>query len=463
MKKPIILFLACCALANVAHARGYAPAIAKNSTGFEVKFASNGTPIAAMSNTATGVAVGSAIALPLTSSVLIQAAGTGAISGAAAGGAWGAALGAMGAVALLAVPALLDAYQRAKIRIEPASGQLQAVSNSVCPARSPTTEAPTNPSYSAASWFSTEPNGLFYNGQKNTYGCAYGWQWKFTPDPTDPSTFYKQQRIDLIESPGAATDSFTSITPAIAVERMTAIAPTQQQVQALVDLNFPPEVSPPVMTGPARQFMGNTVELLSPDEKKTVDSWATFDYTTPGVIGVTTEVKTTVESPTKKVTTTVTSDGVNKTTVTTNPDGSTTSVFSPVTSSDKTEYTPAKKEKDTCGMPGTPACKIDETDTPKFDPKTMQLDKATLDAASKTQRETVSSTSDKASMFNPFAQFFTLPPLSSCTPIVMPMYAGQQIASMDVCPAAEWLRGLMGFVWAAAGFAFVFRTVQDVI
>lgn len=117
----------------------------------------------------------------------------------------------------------------------------------------------------------------------------------------------------------------------------------------------------------------------------------------------------------------------------------------------------------TCGLPGKPKCQIDETGTPKYDPKTMELDKATLDAASKSQRETVSATTDKVSMFNPFSQFFILPPLSSCTPIAMPVYAGQQIASMDVCPAAEWLRGLMGFVWAAAGFAFVFRTVQDVI
>lgn len=124
---------------------------------------------------------------------------------------------------------------------------------------------------------------------------------------------------------------------------------------------------------------------------------------------------------------------------------------------------PTKVDIDTCGLPGKPPCKIDETGTPKFDPKTMELDKTTLDSASKSQRDTVASTTDKVSMFNPFSQFFILPPLSSCTPIAMPMYAGQQIASMDVCPAAEWLRGLMGFVWAAAGFAFVFRTVQDVI
>lgn len=128
-----------------------------------------------------------------------------------------------------------------------------------------------------------------------------------------------------------------------------------------------------------------------------------------------------------------------------------------------TTTTPTPTDFQTCGLPGKPKCLIDETGTPTLDPKKLELDKATLEPAASAQRDKVTSPGDKNSIFQPFSQFFSLPPLATCTPVVMPSFAGQQIASMDVCPGAEWLRGLMGFVWAVAGFLFVFRTVQDVI
>lgn len=128
-----------------------------------------------------------------------------------------------------------------------------------------------------------------------------------------------------------------------------------------------------------------------------------------------------------------------------------------------TTTTPTPTEFQTCGLPGKPKCLIDETGTPTYDSKKVQLDKATLEPAASSQRDKVSAPGDKSSIFQGFSQFFSLPPLAACTPVVMPSIAGQQIASMDVCPGAEWLRGLMGFVWAVAGFLFVFRTVEDVI
>lgn len=161
-------------------------------------------------------------------------------------------------------------------------------------------------------------------------------------------------------------------------------------------------------------------------------------YNGPSVTTTTTTSSTTINNSTGAVT--------NNTTTTTTP-------VLPTPSGDIV----------TCGLPGKPPCKIDEAGTPEYDPKKFELDKATLDPASKAQRDSVSSTTDKVSMFNPFSEFFLLPTLTTCTPIAMPVVAGQQIASMDVCPGAEWLRGLMGFVWAASGFLFVFRTVQDVI
>lgn len=143
----------------------------------------------------------------------------------------------------------------------------------------------------------------------------------------------------------------------------------------------------------------------------------------------------------------------------TKTDPSTNSPTPPVSTAAK----PEPIDIQTCGLPGKPKCQIDEAGTPTYDPKKFELDRPTLDTASKTQRDTVSSATDKATLFTPWATFFTLPPLAACTPIAMPVYAGAQIASLNVCPAAEWLRGLMGFVWAAVGFFFVFRTVQDAI
>jgi hypothetical protein len=92
----------------------------------------------------------------------------------------------------------------------------------------------------------------------------------------------------------------------------------------------------------------------------------------------------------------------------------------------------------------------------------MKLDKATLDASSQSQRNTISGGSDKG-MFSSWSSLFTLPALRSCESVALPSYVGFDLGSYDICPGAEWLRGLMAWVWAIAGFAFVFKTVEGVI
>lgn len=154
---------------------------------------------------------------------------------------------------------------------------------------------------------------------------------------------------------------------------------------------------------------------------------------------------------------TITNTTINNTTTTNNTTGAVTTNTTTTGGS-----APAPAPIDTCGMPGKPACQIDETGTPAYDPEKLKLDKTTLDTASATQRDTIKGTADKG-MFSSWSTFFSLPSLRACELVEMPAYMGQQIASMNVCPGAEWLRGLMGFVWAAAGFAFCFATVREAI
>lgn len=150
----------------------------------------------------------------------------------------------------------------------------------------------------------------------------------------------------------------------------------------------------------------------------------------------------------------------NNTTTTTITNNTNNSVINNTTTA--TTPKPAPDAKDTCGLPGTPACKLDETGTPTYDKTTMQLDKAKLDTDSQAQRTAIQGNADKG-MFASWSSLFTLPALRACEPVALPTYVGVNLGSYDVCPGAEWVRGLMAWVWAVAGFAFVFKTVEGVI
>lgn len=132
------------------------------------------------------------------------------------------------------------------------------------------------------------------------------------------------------------------------------------------------------------------------------------------------------------------------------------------TATDTPTAKPAPLDLITCGLPGTPPCKIDEQGTPIFDKSTVQLDKTKLDADSQAQRTTIQGNADKG-MFASWSALFTLPALRACEPVALPTYVGVNLGSYDVCPGAEWVRGLMAWVWAVAGFVFVFKTVEGVI
>lgn len=185
----------------------------------------------------------------------------------------------------------------------------------------------------------------------------------------------------------------------------------------------------------------------------------------------TTNVSNTVSDPvtitnTTNSTTNITYTTTNATAITNNNTNTTTTnntnnnVINNTTTT--TTPKPAPDAKDTCGLPGTPACKLDETGTPTYDPAKLQLDKTKLDADSQAQRTTIQGNADKG-MFGSWSSFFVLPALRACEPLVLPTYVGVNLGAYDICPGAEWVRGLMAWVWAVAGFAFVFKTVEGVI
>jgi hypothetical protein len=195
---------------------------------------------------------------------------------------------------------------------------------------------------------------------------------------------------------------------------------------------------------------------------------------TPSVTGPSSSpgTTTTTNNTTNNTTTTSTTnyqhtyagDTINTTTTTTNVTINNTTGDVIDNSTTTTQSAPPAEPFETCGLPGKPACKIDETGTPKYADveETLKLDKTTLDEASKAQRDTIQGNSDKG-MFSSWSSLFTLPALRACEPVELPSYSGFVLGSYDVCPGAEWLRGLMAWVWAIAGFAFVFKTVEGVI
>jgi len=457
------LLLCLCVCGSMVQAKGYAPAVAKNTTGFDIKFASNGTPLANMSNTSTGVAVGSAVALPLSSSVIIQAAATGAIGGASAAGAWGAAFGALGGVALLAAPQMLNMLAKTKHTYNPVTNQFMAQNDSL--------NCPVSASSLSPSLYANDGN-FTVSFMCRPYApdpkiAEYGWFEACTAYSWCPHiTIHGRAPYVLAGGP----DTVSSLQAVL--NRMTANAPTQAEVQALIDLNFPPVVELPNVTGSPRAYLGNTIQMFSPNEKKTIESWANMDYTQPGKVGVQLETVTKLETaaqtstsvtrnadgttsttsiftPAQVVTTTVKDNGLTKTTSVTSSDGSTVTVASPTTKADEPTIT--------CGLPGTPPCKIDETGTKTDAATTYDQPKTKIDEAKSAAEVAIGSAANIAAPAWSFT--FQLP--TGCAPYV----TGIKGVILNVCQYQSTIHGLLSVIWAAAtAFAMigmVGRTIRE--
>lgn len=177
----------------------------------------------------------------------------------------------------------------------------------------------------------------------------------------------------------------------------------------------------------------------------------------------------TVTSPdgTKTVTT-------NKEKITYSPDGSikvdtestvkTLDAAGNVTGTTVTTDSPPAPEPDpiTCGLPGTPACALDEAGTPKESPLTdakIQQGTDEAKAAHKNLTDTIVGDADK----NWSWTFLGAPPVAQCEPVQFPAVMGVTPPVMNPCGTVDGIRAIMSWIWAFVGFYMCIGYVREVI
>lgn len=356
-------------------AKGYAPVAVVTPTGVSVAVRANAEANAVLSTVGNNVQVTSSVIANIARGVSVEAVVTGAVSGAALAGAWGAALGAIGAVAIGAIPAILAWQDRAGVKVNP-DGSFTANDSSVC------TVAPCPFFY-----------GRNQHGATVLTGSAAATCALMVADYQNGGFTLQSPRVsagscvaDLIDGSGGNRGVYTvgviyegsgapipspyvAVSKAQAVDKMSAASPTASEVQALVDLNFPPEVAPVSITGPSSVQGGNTVKLGLDGSQSTESCKFYLDYF-PSNIKAHPECTTVVSTPAKTET---------KQVATVNPDGTTSmqtvSTTTPASSSTevvtKDKIDEKDKSKDDCeAHPERVGCA--ELDTP-----TLQIPKRT--------------------------------------------------------------------------------------
>lgn len=109
----------------------------------------------------------------------------------------------------------------------------------------------------------------------------------------------------------------------------------------------------------------------------------------------------------------------------------------------------------TCGLPGTPPCKIDESGTPTS--KDLPVDDAPIKADQQVRRDAISGTADKPT-FSAYQALFSAPPVAACSPFAFP--GGQ---SVDPCPFVDTARAAVGVAWALVSFWLCLGWVREAI
>lgn len=110
----------------------------------------------------------------------------------------------------------------------------------------------------------------------------------------------------------------------------------------------------------------------------------------------------------------------------------------------------------TCGLPGTPACSINENGTPAAlasSAYSSVLDAPVLAAAA--ARATIAGVADK-SFFSGWSSFFAAPAVVACRPFVLPRDYG----SLDPCPVVDGVRLVMSYIWALGAFVLCLGMVK---
>lgn len=132
-------------------------------------------------------------------------------------------------------------------------------------------------------------------------------------------------------------------------------------------------------------------------------------------------------------------------------DNSTGAVIDQSTSTDSAPK--AEEQAITCGLPGTPACKMDETGTPEaYAPDRYKEIGENYKTAVDARRETVSGTADKG-FLSGWTVLFSAPAVQACTPITLPNgMSAVSMGTIDPCPVVDGVRSVMAYLWAIAGF-----------
>jgi hypothetical protein len=426
MKKYLLLALAFCLLSTNAFSKGGGSIVTPAPRGFNIKFSKDGQPLAVAAGTTAGtVAASSGFTIPVVPGLTVEGVALGVISGAASAGALGAAIGGLGVVAIAAIPAIKNWMATAGTRIN--TDNVLEVSRA-------------NPGQTAGQYCYTSlglprgytyyPNFYGYRNGPNTpgYSCIVEdiAQGTIRSDPTfNPAGTY-----------GAATVSDV-------VQAVSQVAPTQEAVQALVDLNFPPAVDPVSLSVPPSVFVGNTVKINSDGSTETTEESATLTVISPDYVAVDLKKLFSKSTPSK-------TESRTELVSTTNPDGSVSSqtvtrTISTPAGTVTSTLTETKPDVAACGLPGSPPCKIDESGTaPYVDLKPKQ-----------TADDAVKPLSDFAK--NPTAALPTLPTINwsfalpaGCTAILIPAFS-PFLSSIDICQFQPMFHSIMSMVWLLGG------------
>jgi len=221
---------------------------------------------------------------------------------------------------------------------------------------------------------------------------------------------------------------------------LTYIAPAFEEVVSV------PQGASAVSEGLASSIDDTTVSLPGGAQSVQVGQPVTVTTTTTNTAG-----DTITKNETTTTNATTNNNVVNYTTTTvTTTTNNTTNITTTETTQTKPTATTTPDEIITCGLPGTPACKIDETGTPEAD----SFDPSLVDSVFQPV---------KTCLQDPLACLPALPDLSwaftvptSCTAIPVNGF-GEYISEIDICPFQSIFHDLMSMIWAAVG---VFAAAQ---
>lgn len=445
MKIKLYAAIALCIFASFgAIAKGFAPVATPQPGGFKFKFASNGQPVANFGPVPGGVLGASGVAaVSLTPMVSVEALATGVITGAAAGGAWGAAAGALGVVAVAAIPAIKQWMDIAGVKVLPDGSLTQPNPNS-CSANCVDYMAYTE--FYRSTYNASKAGAC--NGLATVMSAAHSTSYVGVVNENN------QCRITNVNGNFQANGSILTrqVAPSVAVpipatrEEAAAVMvltpPSPAALQALLDANFPAPVSDIRIVEPTAKYIGNTV-MLGLDG-------STISETTTGVF---TSFGDNLYVDLRKDFKKVFPNGLStdsKQVTTTNPDGTTQTqtITTTTTTPGRTEtgtYATPKPDAPAptgCGLPGGPACKIDETGTETTVGTTYDAPKAELETAKAAAAASINSATQITAPSWSFS--FQLP--TGCAPY----NTGIRNVIVNMCTYQSTIHDLMSLVWAAA-------------